>query len=90
MAKASAHVSTLRAVIKEAVGEERYRDMLIFCDRRTHDYRFKICGNKLTLEERRDIESRMADKGIRVCSEDKVTTSFRGPHSSIYFYVPIA
>lgn len=88
--KPSAYVSILREVIKEAVGEERYREMLVFCDRRTHDYRFKICGNKLTLEERRDIESRMADRGIRVCSEERTATSFRGPFPCIHFYVPIA
>ena len=88
--KPSAYVSILREVIKEAVGEERYRGMLVFCDRRTHDYRFKICGNKLTLEERRDIEFRMADRGIHVCSEERTATSFRGPFPCIHFYVPIA
>lgn len=88
--KASAHVTELRETIKEVVGEERYSRMLIFCDRRAHDYRFKICGNKLTDDEITDIITGMKQKKVTVTSKRGTANSFRGSFPTIIFYVPIA
>lgn len=88
--KASAHVTELRAIIKEVAGQKRYSCMLIFCDRRTHDYRFKICGNRLTDEEITDIITGMKQKNVTVTGKRATANSFRGSFPTIIFYVPIA